>query len=158
LVSDNARELGKASLLLALCNGAGVLSMRNRNTVGRADMSKRVVASLIVCVALLTQLGASFWGAAAARDGIAPCHRVMTVSTTTAGDAAGKSTGAPAPHDHASCSLCQLGFSVVNSDAPVFVAENLAYHFRVALTEPDLPAPRAIFNRSAPARAPPSRV
>jgi hypothetical protein len=117
---------------------------------------KRLLASLIVCVALLTQLGASFWGAAAARDGIAPCHRVMTVSATTQGDAAGKSTGAPAPHDHASCSLCQLGFSVVNSDAPVFVAENLAYHFRVALTEPDFPAPRAVFNRSAPARAPPS--
>ena len=58
-------------------------------------MSKQVVASLIVCVALLTQLGASFWGAAAARDGNAPCHRVMTVSATTAGDANDKCAQRP---------------------------------------------------------------
>jgi hypothetical protein len=120
-------------------------------------MSKRVVASLIVCVALLTQLGASFWGAAAARDGIAPCHRVITVASA-AQDAAGQPSGAPAPHDHASCSLCQLGFSVVSSDAPVFVAETLVFQSRVALPEPDALSPRAVFNRSAPARAPPSLV
>ena len=46
----------------------------------------------------LTQLGASFWGAAAARDGIAPCHRMMAASTVSKpgqDDAGGKPAGAP---------------------------------------------------------------
>lgn len=121
-------------------------------------MSKRMLASLIVCVALLTQLGASFWGATAARDGYLPCHREIAVSADLSRDAGRKPMGAPAPHDHASCSLCQLGFSVVSSDAPLFEARAVAFHSRVALEEPDIPAPRAVFNRSAPARAPPSLV
>lgn len=125
-------------------------------------MSKRVVASLIICVALLTQLGASFWGAAAARDGMTPCHRVMTVaaavSTPGQDDAGGKPANAPVTHDHASCSLCQLGFSVVSSDAPVFEARPVVFYSRISLAESESPAPRVIFNHSAPARAPPSLV
>lgn len=124
-------------------------------------MPKRFLASLIVCVALLTQLGASFWGAAAARDGVAPCHQTTSIDAM-AGRADGKPMGAPmgapAPHDHASCALCQLGFSVVDSAPPIFVQRNVVSQAVVTAPEPDLPAPRAIFNRSAPARAPPSRA
>lgn len=126
-------------------------------------MSKRVLASLIVCVALLTQIGASFWGAAAARDGHAPCHRQLSAAAAKApsgvsSDAAGAPMQAPAPHDHASCSLCQLGFSVVRGDTPVFVAQAVVFYSRVARAEPQALAPRSVFNASAPARAPPSRA
>ncbi len=121
-------------------------------------MSKRVAASLIICVALLTQIGVSLWGAAAARDGVTLCNRDTLVSAMAPGRPADHPTNAPASHDHAACSLCQLGFSFISGEAPYFVVETLAYQHRVALVEPDVWAQRAIFNRSAPARAPPSHV
>jgi hypothetical protein len=126
-------------------------------------VQKRLLASLIVCVALLTQFGASLWGAAAARDGLPGCHRSIAWSLTAdvkPSDSAGPEAPAQLPaagHDHASCSLCQLSFSFIQSDAPVFDAVVVA-HVRVALAEPRAPAPTIVFNRSAPARAPPSQA
>ncbi len=124
-------------------------------------MRKRLLASLIVCVALLTQIGASFWGAAAARDSHIFCHRqIATVSTADAprADAKGTPGTAPAGHDHASCSLCQLGFTIIDSEPPFFSAQAIRFQFRIAFAEPDVPAPRSAFNLNAPARAPPSLV
>lgn len=125
-------------------------------------MRKRLLASLIVCVALLTQLGASFWGATTARDGSVWCHKLISASVALdaqqPGGETGRPAGAPAPHDHASCSLCQLGFSVIDGAAPVFDAQAVKFYSRVALVEPAAPAPRALFNRSASARAPPFKA
>jgi hypothetical protein len=123
-------------------------------------MSRRVFASLIVCVALLTQIGASFWGAAAARDSHIFCHRQIAAAAADASlpGAGGAPAQAPAGHDHASCSLCQLGFAVIDSEPPFFAGRAIAHHFRVAFFEPGAPAPRFYFNLNAPARAPPFLV
>lgn len=124
-------------------------------------MSRRIVASLIVCVALLTQIGASFWAVAAARDGMALCDRPVAASAmpTPGQDGAGDPpASAPAPHDHASCSLCQLGFSAVASQSPIFETRPVVFYARISRGESEAPAPRVILNRSAPARAPPSPV
>ncbi len=125
-------------------------------------LSKRLLASLIVCVALLTQFGASLWGAAAARDGLVGCHKSMAWSATanaaTPSDP-GQAAPAQAPSkpDHACCSLCQLGSGFIQSEAPVFEARAVAYR-RVLLAEPVAPEPLRVFNRGAPARAPPSQA
>jgi hypothetical protein len=124
-------------------------------------MHKRLLASLIVCVALLTQIGASFWGAAAAREGYAPCHRqIASIAESAARPAGGKSlpAGAPVPHDHASCSLCQLGLTVIDSEAPVLPARSIALDWRSPPAAAEAPPLRSAFNKSAPARAPPSRA
>lgn len=125
-------------------------------------MRKRLLASLIVCVALLMQIGASFSGAAAARAGDAPCHRqVAAMADAVAPDVAGgKSlpTGAPVSHDHASCSLCQLGLTAIDSVAPVLPARAVAPEWRVSLKWADPPSSRPPFNKSAPPRAPPFPV
>jgi hypothetical protein len=123
----------------------------------------RLLASLIVCVALLTQFGASLWGAAAARDGLPGCHKSIAWSATAAHAAPTEDAGGGTPaqklpgHDHASCSLCQLGFSFIHSDAPVFEARVVA-HKRVRLGEPAHVDVVAVFNRGAPARAPASQA
>lgn len=124
-------------------------------------MRRRLLASLIVCVALLTQLGASFWGAAAARDGYVFCHRQIVVAQTQDAPPApvkNAPAGAPLSHDHGSCSLCQLGFSVIGAEPPHFSAQAIRFHWRIAFVERDAPAPRFVFNLNAPARAPPSTV
>jgi hypothetical protein len=125
-------------------------------------LRKRVLASLIVCVALLTQFGASLWGAAAARDGLVGCHKNIAWSDTVdLKRSADLDRAAPAQkpvgHDHASCSLCQLGFNFFHSETPIFEARVLA-HARVALAEPEIPAPTPVFDYAAPARAPPSQA
>jgi hypothetical protein len=121
----------------------------------------RLFASLIVCVALLTQFGASLWGAAAARDGLPGCHRSIAWSATADVMRPDDASGAPAQkspgHDHGSCSLCQLSFGLFYSETPVFEARVLA-HQRVRLGEPASLDVIAVFNRSAPARAPPSQA
>lgn len=124
-------------------------------------MRKKLLASLIVCVALLTQFGASLWGAAAARDGYVSCHRPL--STEVFSDSAlsggkGAPAGAPSTHDHASCSLCQLGFCALGGEPPFFSAEAIRFHWRVAFVETDVAVAPSVFNLNAPARAPPSRV
>ncbi|WP_363350250.1 hypothetical protein [Methylocystis echinoides] len=122
-------------------------------------MRKRLLASLIVCVALLTQLGASFAGAAAARDGFVFCHRQIVAAQASApADVKGAPAQAPLGADHASCSLCQLGFSVISGEPPYFLAQALRFYLRVAFVERDAPAPRSAINLNAPARAPPSAV
>lgn len=125
-------------------------------------LRKRLLASLIICVALLTQFGASLWGAAAARDGVVGCHRSVAWSATadvSRSAEEGRATPAQAPSkpDHACCSLCQLSFGFFTSEAPVFETRAVAYR-RVLLAEPVASAPLTIFNRSAPARAPPSQA
>ena len=125
-------------------------------------LRKRVLASLIVCVALLTQFGASLWGAAAARDGLVVCHTSIASSDTlgpTRIDQVDRGAPAQTPvgHDHASCSLCQLGFTFFRSETPVFEARVLA-HARIRLSEPEIPAPTPVLTYSAPARAPPSQA
>lgn len=125
-------------------------------------MRKRLLASLIVCVALLTQIGASFWGAAAAREGYAPCHRrAVAIADAMATDVAGgKSlpTGAPVSHDHGSCSLCQLGLTIIGSDAPVLPVRAVAHAWRVSTNWTEARPPGFAYNKSAPPRAPPFLV
>jgi hypothetical protein len=133
-----------------------------RRSQGQAFRLARRGRTLIVCVALLTQFGASLWGAAAARDGMVGCHKSIPYSSAVEYSRtvdAGRETPAqtPAGHDHASCSLCQLGFSFIQSEEPV-VEERLLAHRRVSLVEPAIPAPIVVFNRGAPARAPPSQA
>jgi len=127
-----------------------------------APLHRRLLASLIICVALLTQFGASLWGAAAARDGVVGCHKSMAWSTTTDFGRAGEEgratpAEAPAKPDHDCCSLCELSFGFLESETPVFETQAVAYR-RVLLAEPVTPAPLVVFNRSAPARAPPSQA
>jgi hypothetical protein len=122
----------------------------------------RLIASLIVCVALLTQFGASLWGAVEAREGLPNCHRNIAWSATadvTRPDVARHEAPAQksAGHDHGSCSLCQLSFGLFYSEAPVFEAR-VVTHQRVSLSEPADLDVIVTFNRSAPARASPSVV
>jgi hypothetical protein len=129
-------------------------------------MRNRLLASLIVCVALLTQLGASLSGAAAAR-GYVRCHMSIAAAAapvSVAQSAADKvapadlPAGAPASHDHASCALCQLGLTAIGADAPVLPARSIKPYWRVARIGFDAPPLLSVFNKSGPARAPPSRA
>ncbi|MGJ0509599.1 MAG: hypothetical protein ACR652_21245 [Methylocystis sp.] len=125
-------------------------------------MRTRLLASLIVCVALLAQFVASLWGAAEAREGPLGCHKTYAWSATVdAKQSADTSQQTPAQtpsgHDHATCSLCQLGFSVVQSEAPDIETRVLA-HESVKLDEPQAPAPISVLNYSAPARGSPSQA
>ncbi len=142
--------------------GADRTAAQDYTTNAGRLMRKRLLASLIVCVALATQLGASLWGAAAARDGYVGCHRSPAFSVSLDEASPASRTESPVPasqtHDHASCSLCQLGFSVIDPVAPVLQAEPVVFHTRVARVETDTPPTRVVFNRSAPARAPPSLI
>ncbi len=124
----------------------------------RRVMRKKLLASLIVCVALLTQIGASFWGAAAAREGFAPCHRQIAVSLADHADGKSPPSGGPVSHDHASCSLCQLGLTAIGAAAPVLPARSIGPQWRMSPSPADAPPPLARFNKSAAARAPPSPV
>ncbi len=121
-------------------------------------LRKHLLASLIVCVALLTHFGASLWNATAMRADLTGCHLNVAWSSPADVERSGAPDGAPAqtpvPHDHASCSLCQLGFSIVRSDAPDIEAWVIA-HRRVRLTEPHTRVPITVLNFSAPARASP---
>jgi hypothetical protein len=129
-------------------------------------MRKKLLATLIVCVALLTQIGASLSGAAAARDGIAGglwCHKQIAAAyaakagaATPPGDTSAPN-GAPASHDHASCSFCQAGVDAPTMDAAWPAPRIVAFSRRLALLAP-APVFAPVFNRSAPARAPPSHV
>ncbi|PPD42658.1 MAG: hypothetical protein CTY15_11905 [Methylocystis sp.] len=123
-------------------------------------MRKRLFASLIVCVALLTQLGASFWGAAAARDGYAGCHKQSLFSLAAAAQTSGEKgvPAAPATHDHASCSLCQLAFAAIDADPPALPARSIKPAWRIAFVAAEPPPRPTALNRSAPARAPPSHI
>jgi len=127
-----------------------------------APLHRRLLASLIICVALLTQFGASLWGAATARDGVVGCHKTIAwTAMADVGPSGDTDREAPAQSpskpDHACCSLCQLSFGFFKSEAPVFETRAVAYR-RVLLAEPAAPAPLTVFNRSAPARAPPSQA
>jgi hypothetical protein len=118
-------------------------------------MRNRLLASLIVCVALLTQIGASFWGAAAARDGYVGCHKAAIALAAHDKFAPGQ---VPPAHDHDSCSLCQLGFAAVDSEAPLLPVRALAYVWRLRLLAGLEPPFLSVLNKSGPARAPPSRA
>ncbi len=107
-------------------------------------MRNRLLATLIVCVALLTQLGASFSGATAARDGFAGCHRPIVAWSAAERQSSGGNgipAGAPAPHDHASCSLCQLGFTAISSETPATPARLEKAYWRVAYVAAESPRP-----------------
>jgi hypothetical protein len=119
-------------------------------------LRKRLLASLIVCVALLTQFGASLLGATEARAGLIGCHESVAWSSPAERSAEPRRVPAQTPvrHDHASCYLCQLGFSIVRSEAPNIETRVVAHH-RVRLAEPQPPAPITVLNYSAPARASP---
>ncbi len=122
-------------------------------------MQKRLLASLILCVALLTQFGASLWGAAVARDGYVGCHKQP--SAIAIADARGVNDGdappgAPAPHDHLSCFLCHLGFTAIDNAAPALSALPLLPYRRITLVEPDVCPRSAALNWNALARAPPA--
>jgi hypothetical protein len=118
-------------------------------------MRKRLLASLIVCVALLTQLGASFWGAAVARDGDMGCHRVVIALASD--DSAGSGHTPPA-HHHESCSLCQLGFAMVDSEGPLLPVRAIAFVRQSRLPAVQEPPVLSVFNKGGPARAPPSHA
>jgi hypothetical protein len=118
-------------------------------------MRKRLLASLIVCVALLTQFGASFWGAAAARDGYVGCHRAVNALAADDRTAPGQ---VPPAHDHESCALCQLGFAVVDSAGPLLPVRAVAFAWQSRLPAVQQPPFLAVLNKSGPARAPPSRA
>jgi hypothetical protein len=125
-------------------------------------VQKRLLASLIVCVALLTQFGASLWGAAAARDGLVGCHKNIAYSDRAdlrrVPDAdRGAPAQTPAKPDHACCSLCELGFGFLGSEAPVFETHVAARRLVRSGAPADMDV-IAVFNRSAPARAPPSQA
>jgi hypothetical protein len=120
-------------------------------------MRRNVFATLILLVALLTRIGASLSvGAAPDAFAAAKCHRLVAELSQSAGSGQpSNDEGAPA-HRHADCAFCQSGFS----DAPTLAVapppQVLRAEWRVARPEPDSPAPPRAFNRSAPARAPPS--
>lgn len=120
-------------------------------------MRKSLHVSLIVCVALLTQLGASFWAAAMARDGYAGCERRIEFAplNSTADDNKGVPADAPTPHDHTSCSMCQGGFDVIVGEAPVLPPRAIEQYWPVAFSSIEAPPLRSSINRSAAARAPP---
>jgi hypothetical protein len=123
----------------------------------------RLLASLIVCVALLTQFGVSLWGATTARDGFPGCHRPVdgyaAAAVVDPAPAASQKAPAqtPAKPDHACCSLCELSFGFLGSDAPVFET-HVAVRRLVRFGAPADMDVIAVFNRSAPARAPPSQA
>lgn len=130
-------------------------------------MRRKMIATLIICVTLVMQFGASLSGAAAARDGFADspwCHnQAAVVDAAAPADRVsfnGKTSpgGAPLEHDHASCSFCQIGFTAALLETSVFEALVIEPYRRIALIEPASPATRVVFNRSAPARAPPSLI
>ena len=122
-------------------------------------MRRSVLATLILLAALLTRLGASL-SMAPAPDAFAAaaCHRsVAALAQPDGSTRPSDDNGAPA-HRHADCAFCQSGFA----DAPTFAVAPppllLRAEWRVALPEPEAAAPPRAFNRSAPARAPPSLV
>ncbi|MGJ0393202.1 MAG: hypothetical protein ACR650_10725 [Methylocystis sp.] len=121
-------------------------------------MRKRLFASLIVCVALLTQLGASLWGAAAARDGYTGCHKqapAFAIADARGANDGDAPSGAPAPHGHATCFLCQFGFTAIDTASPALSARPLLPYRRVTLVGPDACPRSAALNWNALARAPP---
>jgi hypothetical protein len=120
-------------------------------------MRRSVFATLILLVALAARIGASL-SMVAAPDAFAAvdCHpRVVALSPAAGPSQPSDDKGAPA-HRHADCAFCQSGFS----DAPTLAVppppQLLRAEWRVALPESEAPALRRAFNRSAPARAPPS--
>jgi hypothetical protein len=144
-----------------------VAQMRNAGL----RMRLKLLATLIVCVSFLTQFGASLSGASAARDGTLGrlwCHKQISVAAT-AKSAPTKSVeaplgdksapnGAPFSHDHGSCSFCQLGVDAPPFDANVLAPRIVGISWRTAKAETESPLPRYVFNRGAPARAPPSQA
>lgn len=125
-------------------------------------MKRRLLAPLILCVALLTQLVAPVSAAGQmARMGSAADGVECEMHAHHAGSKAAPvqaPAGRVAKHDHASCVFCQLGASAspafeapvsdrVNAPATSFIFTSFEREIRVFS-----------FNRNAPARAPPSFV
>lgn len=122
-------------------------------------MRKRLLATLIVCAALATQFGASLAGAAAVRDGYAACHKFFSA----AGADAAENQRAPAPaspssHDHAACSLCQIGFNAIDVNLPALPWPTVEPHRQTVAALPEARPFACEYNRNAPARAPPGPV
>jgi hypothetical protein len=166
LIYDNASRLGKRRLGLQcdLVTQSGLIDLPcradPRPPAGGASffgrfMRNRLLASLIVCVALMTQAVASLGGAAAARDLDAHCSPIVRVA---AFDAASQAPQAPAAHHHDSCPLCQIGFATIGVDAPFLPVRRVAPRWRAPLPESGPPLPGSDGNRNALARAPPSRA
>ena len=126
-------------------------------------MRRKLIATLIICITLVMQFGASLSGAAAARDGFSAspwCHKqsaaIAAASPAASVDEKTAPGGAPGTHDHASCSFCQIGFTAALFETTVFEALAIEPYRRIALIVPETPKRGFSFNRSAPARAPPS--
>ncbi|WP_036284192.1 DUF2946 family protein [Methylocystis sp. ATCC 49242] len=128
-------------------------------------MRRHLFATFLICVALLTQLGAPFAGGLATTGGVFAdairCEIHSIVAGPTADSSAGRLNGgdtAPPAHDHASCALCQLGVG----DAPVETAaapvRMVRIFGRITIAESAAPVIGFSLNRNAPARAPPARV
>lgn len=125
-------------------------------------MKRRLLAPLVLCVALLTQLLAPVSAAGQmARmgsdvDGV-ECEMHAHHAGSKAAPVQAPAGGA-AQHDHASCVFCQLGASA----SPAFEAPAPDRVHAPAIRIVFTPFEREIrvfsFNRNAPARAPPSFV
>jgi hypothetical protein len=127
-------------------------------------MRSKLIATLIICVSFLTQIGASLSGAAAARDGFGGrfwCHNqivsqivsqigvakaAVSNDATTPRDAPGPK-GAPVSHDHGSCSFCQAGVDAPTIGAAVIAPRLVKLTWRTALAEADAPVFRSAFPR-----------
>jgi hypothetical protein len=161
MTSDRLRERFFASVSLQ--------ASRDFWTDRRTPMRSKLIATLIICVSFLTQIGASLSGAAAARDGFGGrlwCHNqivsqigaakaAVANEATTPRDAPAPK-GAPVSHDHGSCSFCQAGMDAPTIGAAVIAPRHVKLTWRAALAEAEAPVFRSALNRGAPARAPPS--
>lgn len=123
-------------------------------------MSRRLLASLLLCVGLLTQALAPAFKAGAEAVNCRERHagRTIAASDVVAPD---RSRQSPAPdgaaHDHGSCSLCQFGWS----EAPLATwpasAAILTFGWsRISFVSEVAPFAPSRLNPGAPARAPPS--
>lgn len=125
-------------------------------------MRRRLLSTVILCVALLTQFAASL-SVASARAGFGDafrCHGAIAVRAAGGADArpAGDED-APPPHNHADCAYCQCGPADAPTPADVLAPRPIPLAWRVAIPAAEEPAPRfSSFNPGAPARASPSRL
>lgn len=131
-------------------------------------MPLRILAALIVCVAMLAHAlafnAASFAASRSdARSGFEACklHAAQTAIDGALRNAASGETPADDTkrHDHGSCPLCQLGVSAPPLVDMLAVALIRTHDvLRVAIVARDQRTSAARFNRGAPVRAPPSHA
>jgi hypothetical protein len=125
-------------------------------------MRPRLLAPLIVCVALLTQLFAPIsvagqMGRMSAAVGAPHCE-MHALHAAPAAENGQPPAGNPTKHDHEACVFCRLGASApTNFETPTVARrETLPTRIRAASAKCAIAA--IYYNRNAPARAPPSLV